>query len=75
MKEIKKVDDNEIQRRKRSMKILRTLMIILDVLALTLLIVQIVIKDISYWSYVILVLCNIITFSVRIEPKSKAGKK
>ncbi|MGN1268989.1 MAG: hypothetical protein ACI4U0_05815 [Candidatus Aphodocola sp.] len=75
MKEIKKVDDNEIQRRKRSMKILRTLMIILDVLALTLLIVQIVIKDISYWSYVILVLCNIITFSVRVEPKSKAGKK
>ena len=57
------------------MKILRTLMIILDVLALTLLIVQIVIKDISYWSYVILVLCNIITFSVRVEPKSKAGKK
>ena len=42
MKEIKKIDDNEIQRRKRSMKILRTLMIILDVLALTLLIVQIV---------------------------------
>ena len=75
MKKIKKVDDNEIQRRKRSMKILRTLMIILDVLALTLLIVQIVIKDISYWSYVILVLCNIITFSVRVEPKSKAGKK
>lgn len=75
MKEIKKVDDNEIKRRKRSMKILRTLMIILDVLALTLLIVQIVIKDISYWSYVILVLCNIITFSVRVEPKSKAGKK
>lgn len=75
MKEIKKVDDNEIQRRKRSMKILRTLMIILDVLALTLLIVQIVIKDISYWSYVILVLCNIITFSVRVEPKSKASKK
>lgn len=75
MKEIKKVDDNEIQRRKRSMKILRTLMIILDVLALTLLIVQIVIKDISYWSYVILVLCNIITFSVRVEPKSKAGKR
>ena len=75
MKEIKKVDDNEIQRRKRSMKILRTLMIILDVLALTLLIVQIVIKDISYWSYIILVLCNIITFSVRVEPKSKASKK
>lgn len=75
MKEIKKMDDNEIQRRKRSMKILRTLMIILDVLALTLLIVQIVIKDISYWSYVILVLCNIITFSVRVEPKSKASKK
>lgn len=75
MKEIKKVDDNEIKRRKRSMKILRTLMIILDVLALTLLIVQIVIKDISYWSYVILVLCNIITFSVRVEPKKKTNKK
>lgn len=57
------------------MKILRTLMIILDVLALILLVVQIMIKDITYWSYVILILCNIITFMVKVEPNEKSNKK
>lgn len=71
----KKIDKEEIERRKRSMKILRTLMIILDVLALILLVVQIMIKDITYWSYVILILCNIITFMVKVEPNEKSNKK
>lgn len=71
--EVKKIDQKEIERRKRSMKILRTLMIILDVLALILLVLQILIKDITYWSYVnvILILCNIITFMVKVEPNKK----
>lgn len=73
--EVKKVDQKEIERRKRSMKILRTLMIILDVLALILLALQILIKDITYWSYVILILCNIITFMVKVEPNKKSNKK
>ncbi len=73
--EVKKVDQKEIERRKRSMKILRTLMIILDVLALILLVLQILIKDITYWSYVILILCNIITFMVKVEPNKKSNKK
>lgn len=73
--EEKKIGKEELERRKRSMKILRTLMIILDVLALILLIIQILIKDISYWSYVILILCNIITFMVKVGPKEKSNKK
>lgn len=73
--EVKKIDQKEIERRKRSMKILRTLMIILDVLALILLVLQILIKDITYWSYVILILCNIITFMVKVEPNKKSNKK
>lgn len=73
--EVKKIDQEETERRKRSMKILRTLMIILDILALILLVLQILIKDITYWSYVILILCNIITFMVKVEPNKKSNKK
>lgn len=69
----KKIDKEELERRKKSMKILRTLMIILDVLALILLIVQILIKDISYWSYVILILCNILVFTIKINTDKKSN--
>ncbi len=69
------VTKEEIERRRKSMKILKTLMIILDVLALILLVLQIIIKNVSYWSYAILIVCNIITFSVKVDAKSKKSSK
>lgn len=71
----KEVSKEELERRRKSMKILKTLMIILDVLTLILLVLQIIIKDVTYWSYLVLIVCNIITFSVRIEPKKKKSSK
>lgn len=68
MKKEEKVTNEELMRRKRSMKVLRTLMIILDFFALVLLLVQITItKEVTYFSYVVLVVCNIITFTVKID--------
>ena len=72
----KEIPKEEIMRRKRSMRILRTLLIILDIFALMLLCVQITItKEITYISYVILVICNIITFSVKIDSNEKSSNK
>lgn len=76
MKKEKEISKEELLRRKKSMKILRTLMIILDIFALMLLCVQITItKEITYISYVILILCNIITFSVKIDSDKKSSNK
>lgn len=62
------ITKEELMRRKKSMRILKTLMIIIDVFALLLLCVQITItKDITYISYIILIICNIITFMVKID--------
>lgn len=72
----KEIPKEEIMRRKRSMRILRTLLIILDIFALMLLCVQITItKEVTYISYVILVICNIITFSVKIDSNEKSSNK
>lgn len=72
----KEIPKEELMRRKRSMRILRTLLIILDIFALILLCVQITItKEVTYISYVILVICNIITFSVKIDSNEKSSNK
>lgn len=61
------IDKKELERRKKSMKSLRYAMGFVDFFAIILLIVQIKIaKNVSYISYVLLVLCNIITFT--LEP-------
>ncbi len=71
---MKNVDTKELERRKRNIKAFKTIMIILDVLALILLVVQILIKDITYWSYVVLIICNILVFMVKIDEKESSKK-
>jgi len=71
---MKNFDEKELERRKRNMKVFKTIMIILDVLALILLVVQILIKDITYWSYVVLIVCNILVFIVKIDEKGSDKK-
>ncbi len=63
----------ELIRRKRNLKTLRTILVILDILSILLLIFQIIIKDVTYCSYIILIVCNIITFSVKIEDKKSSN--
>ncbi len=70
---IKRNDNEELERRKRNMKVFRTIMIILDVLALILLVIQTIIKDITYWSYIILVICNVLVFTIKIDSNKKSS--
>ena len=68
MKKEVKVNDEELKRRKKSMRALKTCMIVLDVIAIILLFIQIFItKEITCISYVALIICNILTFSVKVE--------
>ncbi len=66
-KEVKEqtVDEKELLRRRKTMRILKILLLVLDALALFLLILQITMKSVSYYSYAILIICNIITFMVK----------
>lgn len=78
MKKEVKVNDEELKRRKKSMRALKTCMIVLDVIAIILLFIQIIItKEITWISYVTLIICNILTFSVKVEnsPDIKLNKK
>lgn len=78
MKKEVEISKEELMRRKKSMRILKTLMIILDVFAFLLLLIQIKItKEVTYFSYVVLIICNIITFMVKIDSneKEKSSKK
>ena len=78
MKKEVKVSDEELKRRKKSMRALKTCMIVLDVIAIILLFIQIIItKEITWISYVTLIICNILTFSVKVEnsPDIKLNKK
>lgn len=40
-------------------------MVVIDVLAIIILIIQIKLNDVAYYSYVILLITNIITFAVK----------
>ena len=76
MKEEVKVSDEELKRRKRSMKALKTCMIVLDVIAIILLSVQITIfKKITWISHILLILCNVLVFSINIEKSSDLSFK
>lgn len=78
MKKEEKVSDEELKRRKKSMRALKTCMVVLDVIAIILLFIQIFItKEITWISYVTLIICNILTFSVKVEksPDIKLNKR
>ena len=70
-KEVKKVDENELLRVNNNLKLLSRILIFIDVIAIILLIVQIKFDMVSYNSYIVLVLCNIITFVARIKSSKK----
>lgn len=68
MKKKKNIDSttiNEYEQSMKNLKMLRKVMIGMDIFAIFVLILQIIIKDVSYSSYIVLILCNIITFCVK----------
>lgn len=70
-KEGKVTNEKELLRINNNLKLLSRLLVFIDVIAIILLIVQIKFKIVSYNSYIILVLCNIITFVARIKSSKK----
>ena len=56
------ITKEEYEIRKNRLKILKIIMIIINILAAIILCYQIYTKEITYSSYIILILCNIITF-------------
>lgn len=76
MKKEVKVSDEELKRRKKSMRALKTCMVVLDVIAIILLSVQITIfKKITWISHILLILCNVLVFSINIEKSSDLSFK
>ncbi len=61
------MSNEELKRREKVLKTERIIMIILDVLALIYLVFQIITKEVTYVPYIILILVNILTFSVKID--------
>ena len=72
-KEGKIANEKELLRINNNLKLLSRLLVFIDVIAIVLLIVQIKFKMISYSSYIILALCNVITFIVRIKSSKKSS--
>lgn len=64
--------ENELERRKKTFRMFRIIMGVIDIIALIILVIQIKLKDVAYYSYILLVICNIITFT--LKPDMKIGK-
>lgn len=58
-------NEDKLNKSKNNLKKLRKIMIAFDIMAVVILILQIIAKDISYSSFLVLVVCNIITFTVK----------
>ena len=66
---LSKEELSELEQTKKNLKLLRKVMIGFDIFALFVLFFEIIITDVSYSSFIILILCNIITFGV--NPKER----
>lgn len=66
MKKVNKAN-NDIEKRNKNLKALKIGMIVLDIFAIANLIFQIIIKDVSYMSFITIILCNIIVFATKIK--------
>lgn len=57
--------EEKLNKSKNNLQKLRKVMIIFDIFAVVILILQIIAKDVSYSSFLVLIVCNIITFTVK----------
>lgn len=62
-----KVNEEELIRIKKTFKSFKISMVILDILAVIILIIQIKMKDVAYYSYILLIACNLTVFLINPE--------
>ena len=61
-----KVEDNkELERIKKTLKTFKIAIILIDILALAILFIQIKMKDVAYYSYILLIICNLVVFLIK----------
>lgn len=61
-----KVEDNkELERIKKTFKTFKIAIILIDILALAILFIQIKMKDVAYYSYILLIICNLVVFLIK----------
>mgnify|MGYP004504609651 FL=1 len=64
-KQVKTITDEELALRKRKLKSLRIVMIIFDLIIVGLLIFQIKTDTFTLMPYIMLILCNLVTFLIK----------
>ncbi len=62
---MKNEDKKKLEESYKRIKVAKKILIGIDVLALILLIIQIVMKEVSIPSYIVLIVCNILVFLVK----------
>lgn len=61
-----KVEDNkELERIEKTFKTFKIAIILIDILALAILFIQIKMKDVAYYSYILLIICNLAVFLIK----------
>lgn len=58
-------NEKELERIKRNFKVYKLTMILIDIIALIILFIQINMKDVAYYSYIILIICNLLIFLIK----------
>lgn len=64
-KQVKTITDEELALRKKKLKSLRIVMIIFDLIIVSLLIFQIKADTFTLMPYIMLILCNLVTFLIK----------
>ena len=67
------IDEKELERVEKTFRSFKVVMLLIDIFAIALLIIQIKMKDIPYYSYILLIICNLVVFL--IKPKLIISKK
>lgn len=67
--------DKELERIKKNLKFYKAFLILIDIVALILLFFQIKLDDVSYYSYILLIICNLIIFLIKPSVYLKINRK
>lgn len=58
-------DNKELERIKNTFKSFKIAIILIDILALVILFIQIKMKEVAYYSYILLIICNLVVFLIK----------
>lgn len=68
-------NEKELERIKKNFRTYKLIMILIDIIALIILFIQINMKDIAYYSYILVIICNLLIFLIKPNMCIKDSKK